>query len=100
MKAALLTAPYQIELQEVEEPRLSPTDVLIKVRCVGVCGSDVHAYKGTHPFRKPPVILGHEMAGEVADVGKEVTLFKKGGPGERGTSNLLPPMLQLLSGTL
>jgi L-iditol 2-dehydrogenase len=78
MKAALLTAPYQIDLQEVEEPRLSSADVLIKVRCVGVCGSDVHAYKGTHPFRKPPVILGHEMAGEVADVGEEVTLFEKG----------------------
>lgn len=78
MKAAHLTAPYQIDLQEVEGPRLSPADVLIEVRCVGICGSDVHAYKGAHPFRKPPVILGHEMAGEVAEVGEEVTLFKKG----------------------
>lgn len=78
MKAALLTTPYQIDLQEVEEPQLGSGDVLIKVRCVGVCGSDVHTYKGTHPFRKPPVILGHEMAGEVVEVGKDVTLFKKG----------------------
>ena len=78
MKAAVLTAPYQIHLQEIETPQLGPRDVLIKVRCVGVCGSDVHSYKGTHPFRKPPVILGHEMAGEVAEVAEDVSLFKKG----------------------
>jgi L-iditol 2-dehydrogenase len=78
MKAALLTAPYQIDLQEVERPRLDSGDVLIKVRCVGVCGSDVHTYKGTHPFRKPPVILGHEMAGEVVEVAEDISLFKKG----------------------
>jgi L-iditol 2-dehydrogenase len=78
MKAAVLTAPYQINIQEVEKPRVSSKDILIKVRCVGVCGSDVHAYTGTHPFRKPPVVLGHEMAGEVIQAGKDVTLFKKG----------------------
>jgi len=78
MKAALLTAPYQIGLQEVEKPRLGSYDVLIKVQCVGICGSDLHTYRGTHPFRKPPVILGHEMAGEVAEVAEDVSLFKKG----------------------
>lgn len=78
MKAALLTAPYQIGLQEVEKPRLGSCDVLIKVRCVGICGSDLHTYRGTHPFRKPPVILGHEMAGEVVEVAEDVSLFKKG----------------------
>ena len=78
MKAAVLTTPYQVEFQEVENPRLDAGDVLIKVQCVGVCGSDVHAYTGTHPFRKPPVILGHEMAGEIVDTGGNVALFKKG----------------------
>ncbi|MBW2121873.1 MAG: galactitol-1-phosphate 5-dehydrogenase [Deltaproteobacteria bacterium] len=78
MKAALLTAPYQIELQEVAEPPVGPSDVLIKVRWVGICGSDLHTYKGNHPFRKPPVILGHEMAGEVVGTGKDVTLFQEG----------------------
>ena len=78
MKAALLTAPYQIGLQEVEKPRLGSYDVLIKVQCVGICGSDLHTYRGTHPFRKPPVILGHEMAGEVVEVAEDVNLFKKG----------------------
>lgn len=78
MKAALLTAPYQVDLQEVENPQLGAGDVLIKVQCVGVCGSDVHVYTGTHPFRKPPVILGHEMAGEIVDTGGNVALFKKG----------------------
>jgi L-iditol 2-dehydrogenase len=78
MKAALLTAPYQIGLQEVEKPRLGSYDVLIKVQCVGICGSDLHTYRGTHPFRKPPVILGHEMAGEIVEVAEDVSLFKKG----------------------
>jgi L-iditol 2-dehydrogenase len=78
MKAALLTASYQIGLQEVEKPRLGSCDVLIKVQCVGICGSDLHTYRGTHPFRKSPVILGHEMAGEVVEVAEDVSLFKKG----------------------
>ncbi|MFB0521352.1 MAG: zinc-binding dehydrogenase [Desulfatiglandales bacterium] len=78
MKAAVLNAPYEIDLQEVEKPRLGSREVLIKVRCAGVCGSDVHTYKGAHPFRKPPVVLGHEMAGEVVEVAENVSLFKKG----------------------
>lgn len=78
MKAAVLTAPYRMEIREIKKPIFSPDEVLIKVKGVGVCGSDVHAYKGTHPFRKPPVILGHEVAGEIAEVGKEVETLKRG----------------------
>ena len=48
---------------------LSDEEVLIRVRVVGICGSEVHAFRGTHPYRKAPVILGHEMAGEVASAG-------------------------------
>ena len=58
----------------------SPDQVLIRVKTVGVCGSEVHAFQGTHPFRKAPVVLGHEMAGVVSSAGDAVARFK---PGDR-----------------
>jgi L-iditol 2-dehydrogenase len=52
------------------------------VRTVGVCGSDLHLFRGTHAFRKPPAILGHEIAGEVVEIGKDVRDIR---PGDRVT---------------
>lgn len=46
-------------------PAVAPDEALIELRSVGICGSDMHAFRGHHPFRKPPVILGHEGAGRV-----------------------------------
>jgi L-iditol 2-dehydrogenase len=65
MKAVLLSAERAIEVVDVDEPDLGDDDVLIDVRAIGICGSDLHAYRGFDPFRRPPVILGHEAAGEV-----------------------------------
>lgn len=74
MKAAVLEARQRIVVREVESPVIeAPDQVLIRVRRVGVCGSEVHAFHGTHPFRKAPAILGHEMAGDVVAVGEMVT---------------------------
>jgi L-iditol 2-dehydrogenase len=53
-------------------------EILIQVKTVGVCGSEVHAFHGTHPYRVAPVILGHEMAGDVVAVGDGVTRFEVG----------------------
>ncbi len=78
MKAAVLTAPYKIEFAEVPEPQPQPHEVKIKVHSAGICGSEVHAYKGTHPFRHPPAILGHEMAGEIVAVGAQVKDYRVG----------------------
>jgi L-iditol 2-dehydrogenase len=78
VKAAVLTAHYQVEMQDVSEPEPRENEVKIKVVCAGICGSEVHAYKGTHPFRHPPSILGHETAGDVVAVGSAVTRFKVG----------------------
>jgi L-iditol 2-dehydrogenase len=81
MKAVLLEDIGKLTLTEVPRPTLSgPDEVLIKVGAVGVCGSEVHAYKGTHPFRKPPSIQGHEVTGEVVEVGANARDF---GPGDR-----------------
>ena len=78
MKAAVLTKTRQVEIKELEVPKVGPGDVLIRVRAAGICAAELHAFIGTHPVRKPPVQLGHEMAGEIAKVGPEVKKFKKG----------------------
>lgn len=78
MKAAVVTATERVEIQNVAEPAIKDDEVLIQVKTVGVCGSDLHLFQGTHAFRKPPAILGHEVAGDIVTVGKSVTKFKVG----------------------
>jgi len=72
MKAAVLRDYYNLAIEEVPEPEPEPNEVKIRVVATGICGSEMHAYKGTHPFRHPPAILGHEMAGDVVALGAEV----------------------------
>lgn len=78
MKAAMVTATGCVSIQEVDVPAIKDDEVLIKVRTVGVCGSDLHLFQGTHAFRKPPAILGHEVAGDIVEIGKNVTRFAVG----------------------
>jgi L-iditol 2-dehydrogenase len=78
VKAVYLTAPEAIEIRTLPEPVCGPDDVLVRVRAGGVCGTDVSTYLGTHFLRKPPVILGHEVAGEIAAVGVDVTAWAVG----------------------
>ena len=77
MKTAILKDIKKITMGSEEMPVLNAGEVLIKVKYAGVCGSDLHAYKGMHPFRKPPVILGHEVVGTVCDTAPDVSQFKK-----------------------
>ncbi len=76
MRAAVLTDIRTIQVQEVPTPKPKPDEVLIRVRFAGVCGSEVHIFIGTHPSRKPPAILGHEMVGEIVEVGSQVSHFR------------------------
>jgi L-iditol 2-dehydrogenase len=78
MKAALVTDVEKVSIEEIERPVIKDDEVLIKVKTVGVCGSDLHLFRGTHAFRKPPAILGHEIAGEVVEIGKRVRNLKVG----------------------
>ncbi len=66
-----------VEIQEVPEPKMKEDEVLIEVKAVSVCGSDLHIYHDAHPYW-PPVILGHEFSGVIVDVGKEVRGWKVG----------------------
>jgi len=71
-------------LEEVPDPVPGPGEVLVSVRAVGICGSDVHGFIGKTGRRKPPMVMGHEATGVVAQVGAGVTHFK---PGERVVLN-------------
>lgn len=78
MKAAMVTDKEKVSIQQIDRPVIKDDEVLIKTKTVGVCGSDLHLFRGTHPFRKPPAILGHEIAGEVVEIGKKVKNVKVG----------------------
>jgi len=73
------------ELRAVPLPRrpIGATDVRVRVLSSGICGSDLGTYRGHHPYKHPPTVLGHELCGVVQEVGADVTTFK---PGERVTS--------------
>lgn len=77
MRAAVLEDCGRIRVTEVARPLLGPGDHLVEMHAVGICGSDMHAFRGHHPFRTPPVVLGHEGAGRVAEV-PEGSRFRRG----------------------
>ncbi len=72
MKAVRIVEPYNVELCDVPEPAVGPEDVLIRVRALGLCGSDLTTYRGLNPMVGYPRIAGHEIAGEIADKGAAV----------------------------
>lgn len=78
MKAAILTDIKKIEYKNVEIPQIGKDEILIKVVETGICGSDLLTYKGAHPYKKPPIILGHEVCGVVDYVEAKVKGIKKG----------------------
>jgi len=78
MIQVVLEKPKKIVIKEVEKPRPGPGEVLIKVRRIGICGSDIHAYYGKHPFIDYPIVQGHEFSGEIAEIGQGVSDFKVG----------------------
>lgn len=77
MKQAVLTQPGTFEIEEASQPEPGPGEVLVRVRATGVCGSDLHFYRGEFPV-PPRFVLGHECAGEVAALGDGVTGLEVG----------------------
>ena len=81
MRAAVLVEKQQIEMQERPVPRPAADEVLVQVRSVGVCGSDVHYYKAGRIgdfVVEQPLILGHEVSGVIVDVGADVSEARVG----------------------
>ena len=78
MKRAVLEAPEKIVFQEVDKAVPQKGEVLIKVRRMGICGSDIHAFHGQHPTMSCPVVMGHEFSGEIAELGEGAGRFRIG----------------------
>ncbi|OAS20232.1 zinc-binding alcohol dehydrogenase family protein [Paenibacillus oryzisoli] len=73
MKAIVCEQIEQLKYIEVEEPLVGEAEALVRIRRVGICGTDLHAFKGNQPFFSYPRILGHELAGYVEELGEGVT---------------------------
>jgi L-iditol 2-dehydrogenase len=86
MQALVLTEYKKLELATLERPAVGPEDVLVQVRACGICGSDVHGFDGSTGRRIPPLVMGHETAGVVVEVGANVTRTR---PGESVTLDSL-----------
>ena len=78
MLQQVMTNPGEIIFREVPVPEVKENQVLVKIMNIGVCGSDIHVYHGKHPFTKYPVTQGHEVSGEITELGKNVTEFHVG----------------------
>jgi len=78
MKALVLTAYGKLEHLDVPEPTLGAQDVLVQVAACGICGSDVHGMDGSTGRRIPPLIMGHEAAGTIREIGRDVSGWSAG----------------------
>jgi L-iditol 2-dehydrogenase len=78
MKQVRLVAPQTVILEEVEKPVPAYTQVLIRVKRIGVCGSDIHAYYDKHPYISCPIVQGHEFSGEIVETGERVKALAVG----------------------
>src|SRR5580704_11492278 len=67
MKALVCIKPGQFEYREIDAPLAGPGQAIIRIRRIGICGTDLHAFEGTQPYFEYPRILGHELAGDLVD---------------------------------
>ncbi len=82
MKALVLEEYNRLVFRETDTPAFGEDEVLVRVKACGICGSDVHGMNGSTGRRQPPVIMGHEAAGIIEEIGKNVSEFV---PGDRVT---------------
>jgi L-iditol 2-dehydrogenase len=78
MKAAVLRGVHDLRLEELADPHPADNEVLIRVEAAGLCGTDIHMWEGTNTEGTFPFIPGHEWAGQVVEVGREVKTFRAG----------------------
>lgn len=79
MRSGFIEKPGVAYFKDMAEPQImKDDDIKIQVKATGICGSEVHAFHGKHPFRIPPVVSGHEFAGVIVEVGEAVKKYKVG----------------------
>ena len=79
MKAVQIVAPYEMQVVDMEQPKPQAGEVLVKMCFVGDCGSDLNTYLGRNPMVQLPVIPGHEIGGQIAELGEGVPASLKVG---------------------
>lgn len=72
MKAVKISAPGQVLVEEIEKPRLNPGEILLRIKYVGFCGSDLNTYLGRNPMVRMPVIPGHEIGAVIEETAEGV----------------------------
>ena len=83
MRALVYTGPDQLGVEDVPVPEPAAGEALVRVRYVGICGTDLHLWHGENPTVQPPVIIGHEVVGEVAGVDGAEGEAARFAPGDR-----------------
>ena len=78
MEALVLDKYMELNYRDFPKPEIEANEVLVKVKACGICGSDVHGMDGSTGRRNPPLIMGHEASGEIAQLGSEVKNWKIG----------------------
>lgn len=78
MIQAVMTEPGNIIFHDIPIPEVKENQIKIKMKCIGVCGSDIHVNHGKHPYTSYPVVQGHEVSAVVEETGKDVTNVKVG----------------------
>lgn len=78
MLQAFMPEPYKIEYRDVPVPEMGAKQLKLKMKKIGVCGSDIHVWHGKHPYTSYPVVQGHEVSAVVVEVGSGVEGFQPG----------------------
>jgi L-iditol 2-dehydrogenase len=73
MRVVRFYAPQDVRVEDAPEPTAGPGDLVIRVRNCSTCGTDAKIWRSSHPNLSPPRVLGHEVAGEVVEVGEGAT---------------------------
>ena len=77
IRQAVMTKPGKIEMKQVAAPEIKKNEVLLRIKHIGICGSDIHVNHGLHPFTSYPVIQGHEFSGIIEEVGSEIIIYTR-----------------------
>ncbi|BFT69651.1 zinc-binding alcohol dehydrogenase family protein [Paenibacillus sp. P36] len=78
MKAIVCEQVEQFNFVEMQEPEVRAGEAIVRIKRIGICGTDLHAYKGNQPFFSYPRVLGHELSGYVEEIGEGVTGLQAG----------------------
>ena len=78
MKALMYRGPWKMPVEELDEPTPTAGKVVVDVQAVGICGSDVHGFTGSSGRRTPGIVMGHEFAGTISELGPEVEGYAVG----------------------